>query len=125
MRDTYISFYLGSGRVHVLRETLRGIGNPAFVRFLLSEDGRHMVMTPYNRKVFASMRVPKGVYTSSNPNIRLEFPCMPFCRLMAHHLNWESGQSYRIEGKIYPGQKLVKFDLQRTHPIKGQTEEVQ
>ena len=124
MHDTHLSFYLSGGRLHIFPEALRGIGSPAYVRFLLSNDGKSMIMEPYDRKVFASFRVPKGVYEKTEKRYRMEFKCTPFCRMMAHHLNWDMGQSYRIKGRIYPSQRIVKFDLQSAYPINGESVEV-
>lgn len=125
MHDTYISFYLSGGRLHIQPEALRKIGCPPYVRFLLSEDGKSMIMEPYNRKVFASMRVPKGLYSKSDKRSRMEVKCAPFCRLMANHLGWDAYSSYRIQGKVYPNQRIAKYDLQTAYAIKGEVEEVQ
>lgn len=125
MHDTYISFYLSGGRLHIQPEALRKIGCPSYVRFLLNEDGQSMVMTPYNRKVFASMRVPKGLYEKGDKRSRMEVKCAPFCRLMANHLNWDLNCSYRVLGKVYPNQQIVKYDLQTAVAIKGEVEEAQ
>ena len=125
MHDTFVSFYLSGGRLHIHPEALRKIGCPPYVRFLLSEDGKSMIMEPYTRKVFASMRVPKGLYTKSDKRSRMEVKCAPFCRMMAHHLGWDPYSSYRILGKIYPNQKIVKYDLDTAYAIKGEVEEVQ
>ena len=121
--DTYISFYLSGGRLHIQPEALRKIGCPPYVRFLLNEDGKSMIMEPYNRKVFASMRVPKGLYGKSEKRSRMEVKCAPFCRLMAHHLGWEESKTYRIQGKIYANQCIVKYDLQTAYAIKNECEE--
>ena len=120
MYDTFISFYLSGGRLHIQSDALRKIGCPSFVRFLMNEDGCSMVMAPYNRKVFASMRVPKGVYDKSLKRNQMEIKCAPFCRLMAQHLGWEADCSYRIQGKVYASQRIVKYDLHTAYAIKGE-----
>lgn len=125
MYDTFISFYLSGGRLHIQSDALRKIGCPSFVRFLMNEDGCSMIMEPYNRKVFASMRVPKGVYDKAIKRSQMEIKCAPFCRLMAQHLNWDSAYSYRIKGKVYPAQRVVKYDLHTAYAIKGENTEAQ
>ena len=82
-----------------------------------------MIMEPYTRKVFASMRVPKGLYSKSDKRSRMEVKCAPFCRLMAHHLGWDETCSYRVQGKVYPNQSIVKYDLHTAYAIKGEVEE--
>lgn len=121
--DTYISFYLAGGRLHIQPEALRKIGCPSFVRFLMSADGLSMIMEPYNRKVFASMRVPKGLYGKSEKRSRMEVKCAPFCRLLAHHLGWDESCSYRIQGKVYQNQCIVKYDLNTAYAINSESEE--
>ena len=82
-----------------------------------------MIMEPYNRKVFASMRVPKGLYEQSVKRSRMEVKCAPFCRLMAHHFGWDEKNSYRIQGRVFPGQGIVKYDLHTAYAIKSDSEE--
>lgn len=125
MYDTFISFYLNGGRLHIQSDALRKIGCPPFVRFLMNENGQSMIMEPYNRKVFASMRVPKGVYDKTQKGPQMEIKCAPFCRLMAQHLGWNPDCSYRIQGKVYPAQRIVKYDLHTAFAIKGESAEVQ
>lgn len=125
MYDTFVSFYLSGGRLHIQSDALRKIGCPSFVRFLMNEDGCSMIMEPYNRKVFASMRVPKGVYDKSVKRSQMEIKCAPFCRLMAQHLGWDTSCSYRIQGKVYAAQRIVKYDLHTAYAIKGEALEEQ
>lgn len=84
-----------------------------------------MIMEPYSRKVFASMRVPKGVYDKSVKRSQMEIKCAPFCRLMAQHLGWDTSCSYRIQGKVYAAQRIVKYDLHTAYAIKGEALEEQ
>lgn len=121
--DTYISFYFTGGRIHIQPEALRKIGCPPYVRFLMSPDGKAMIMEPYNRKVFASMRVPKGLYGETVKRFRMEVKCAPFCRLIAHHLGLDESCSYRIQGKVYPSQRIVKYDLNTAYAINSESEE--
>lgn len=67
-----------------------------------------MIMEPYDKKEFQSMRVPKAVYNKTG---RMEFRSVGFCRLLAHRLGWAPTYSYRIPGKVLSRQRLVMFDL--------------
>lgn len=108
--NTFISFYLKENRIHVFCDSIRAIGEPPFVRFRLNSDGTSMIMEPYDKKEFQSMRVPKAVYNKTG---KMEFRSVGFCRLLAQRLDWESTFSYRIPGKILSMQSLVLFDLKR------------
>ncbi len=124
MNETFISFYLAKGRVHIFPSALHGIGDPPFIRFLLSKDGKTMIMEPYDHKEFPSMRVPKSMYKESEKRAQMEISCVPFSRMLAKWLNWEKDGSYRIPGKILPVQKLVLFDLEKTYSIHETKKEV-
>jgi hypothetical protein len=113
--NTFISFYLKENKIHVFCDAVRAIGEPPFVRFLLNGDGTSMIMEPYDKKEFQSMRVPKAVYNKTG---RMEFRSVGFCRLLAQRLGWEPTFSYRITGKILPRQCLILFDLTRAVQIK-------
>ncbi len=114
--DTYISFYLQKPRIHVHSKTLIDIGNPRYVRFLVKEDGSSMVMESYHKKDFHSHRVPKR----TNKKWEMEISSLALCTLLKNKLNWESGKSYRVPGKIYPSQHLAVFDLSSAAPINQQ-----
>lgn len=111
---TFISFYLSTNRIHVFCEAVRAIGKPPYVRFLLNGDGTAMVMEPYDKKEFQSMRVPKSVYSKTG---RMDFHSIGFCHLLAYRLSWDQLRSYRVPGKILHNQKLVLFDLKSTFAI--------
>ena len=112
--DTYISFYLSTSRIHIFRSTIKDIGNPKFIRFLVKEDGKSMIMEAYYKKDFQSHRVPK---VSDNSRWEMEIRSLPLCTLIQNRLNWKTGQSYRIPGKTYPQQRLAVFDLTAAEQI--------
>ena len=111
--DTYISFYLSTSRIHIFRSTIKEIGNPKFIRFLVKDDGKSMIMEAYHKKDFHSHRVPKD----SNGHWEMEIRSLPLCTLLQNRLNWKSGQSYRIPGKTYSQQGLAVFDLTAAEQI--------
>lgn len=98
MSNTFISFYLSDGRIHIPLEALRGLGNPKYVHFLLSEDGNSMIMKPCERKVFSSMRVPAKIYLKKDRHLKMDVNCIMLCRLLAKHLSWSMEHSYRAPG---------------------------
>ena len=106
--NTHISFYLNENKIHVFCNAVRAIGVPKFVRFLLNKEGTSMIMEPYDKKEFQSMRVPEAVYGKTG---KMDFRSVGFCRLLSYRLGWERTHSYRIPGKVLPKQRLVLFDL--------------
>jgi hypothetical protein len=108
IENTFISFYLAENKIHVFCDAVRAIGEPAFVRFRLNSDGTSMIMEPYDKKEFQSMRVPRAVYNKTG---KMEFRSVGFCRLLSSRFGWERTYSYRIPGKVLPKQGLVLFEL--------------
>ena len=106
--DTFRSFYLTTSRIHIFRSTIKEIGNPKFIRFLVKEDGPCMIVEAYHKKDFQSHRVPKE---TADGYREMEVRSLPLCSLLKNRLGWEDGKSYRIPGKTYPQQRLAMFDL--------------
>ena len=115
-KTTYVSFYLKDGKIHVYADAIRSLGSPNYIRFLLGKDGSSMIMEPYHKKEFQSIRVKKNNSISHN----LCFRCKPLCRLLENALGWNDSQSYRIPGKIITSQRIILFDLARAAVISSQ-----
>ena len=94
---------------------LRTIQEPRFVRFLINDDATAIVMEPYDKIAFQSIRVPKRVYHKAGT---LEIYSAPLCQLFSRRLGWDSTRSYRVPGKILEKQGVVWFDLSSAVQIK-------
>lgn len=105
---TYVSFYLKDGYIHVYNAALRFLGQPNYIRFLLNQDGSSMVMEPYHKKEFQSIRVRKNMDRGLEKTC---FGCVSLCRLMTYALGWNPKKSYRVPGRYIPAQKIVVFDM--------------
>jgi hypothetical protein len=108
---TYISFYLRTSTIHVFNAALRKIGQPPFVRFMINPDTMQMAMIPANKKDFQSFRVPKGLYSNRAGNDAMKVHSQKLCRALASKLGWEVSQSYRVPGKVFEEQRVIRFDL--------------
>lgn len=112
---TYVSFYLKDGKIHVYADAIRSLGTPDFIRFLLNQDGSSMIMEPYHKKEFQSIRVKKD-----NISGKLYFRCRPLCSLLEHTRGWNHSQSYCIPGRLFHNQRIVLFDLTQAAAISSQ-----
>jgi len=65
-------------------------------------------MQSYHKQDFISFRVPKAIFSGGGS---MEISSKPFCRLLAMRLGWDTNKSYRIPGRYFPSQKIVRFDL--------------
>lgn len=111
MRDSsHISFYLRSTTIHIHRSTIRSLGNPHFIRFLISKDEKTLLVQTYPKKDFQSFRVPKPLTDEIG---RVQIHSKGFCQLIQRRLGWDETCSYRIPGKSYLGQGVAAFDLEK------------
>lgn len=112
--NTYVSFYLNDGKIHVYADAIRSLGFPDFIRFRLNPNGSLMIMEPYDKKEFQSIRVKKKTISG-----KLYFRCRPLCSLLEHTRGWNHSQSYRIPGRLIQRQRIVLFDLTQATAISG------
>lgn len=110
----HISFYLRVGTIHIHRSTIRTLGNPPFVRFLISNDGSTLLVQAYHKKDFRSFRVPETI----NDEIgRVQIHSKGLCSVFMKRFSWRDDLSYRIPGKPFPAQGVAAFDLARAEVI--------
>ena len=114
MSKTYISFYLNAYRIHVHVDSLRRIGSPQIICFLIGEDSNALALAPYPKKDFHSHRVPKEVYSGEGG---MEISSLPLCCLLAHKHRWSMNCSYRVPGEVIQESKVILFDLREAEII--------
>lgn len=114
MIETNISFYLKSSRVHIYIDTLRDIGNPNRICFMLERNGKTILLTPYKKRDFKSHMVPSEVYKNKRC---MEISSIKLCRLIANTHNWNLSYSYRVPCRINIKQKVAVFDLTKAEII--------
>ena len=112
---TYISFYLSRGEMFVYHSAIEALGTPKCVQFKVHVDGPSMLMEPSDKKTFTSFRVPK----LKNPDGvgRVRIYSKAFTHILAARQQWDTARSYRIPGKLLPGQKIAVFDLTQAEDI--------
>ncbi len=108
MDETYISFYLKAGRIHVFVDSLRAIGSPNRICFMIDKSGNNLLMKSYNKRDFRSHGVPAAVYKGQSS---LEISSLRLCNLIAQMKGWTTISSYRIPGKVNKTNNTVIFDL--------------
>lgn len=106
MEETYISFYLRAGRIHVFIDSLRAINCPRRICFMIDNDGKNLLMIPYSKIDFISHKVPDKVYQGRGC---LEISSLNLCKLIANMKNWNKNNSYRVPGKINSKINAVVF----------------
>ena len=107
---TRISFYLRDYTVRVFTSALRALDKPKYIRFLINPDTLKMAMTEHRQKEFTSFRVSRKIFEDSKDK-SFRIHSKKFCVLIANRMNWDPDRSYWVEGRIYPEQKVVVYDL--------------
>lgn len=108
MRETYISFYLKANRIHIFVDSLRELGSPSRICFMIEKSGETLMIAPHEKKDFKSHNVPPKVYRGAG---RMEISSMKLCHIIAELHHWDLNRSYRVPGKIYAAQKVAIFSL--------------
>ena len=114
MMETYISFYLKANRIHVFVDALRDIGSPKRICFMISADGKKLLVAPYNKRDFVSHGVPDEVYSGMGG---MEISSIKLCRLLAGMFQWDAARSYRVPGKVYSEKRIAVFELEKAEII--------
>ena len=114
MAELYISFYLNSNRIHIFIDSLRVIGSPKRICFLLSQSGGSLLISPHAKRDLVSHKVPNDVYSGCDS---MEVHSMQFCRIIAEIHNWDLSRSYRAPGSVFPDMNAVAFDLTKAKII--------
>lgn len=97
-----------SNRIHIFMDTLRSIGSPKRICFMIEENGRTLLIAPYAQKDFKSHEVPDSVYAGSSS---LEINSLRLCSLVAKLHGWDRERSYRVPGKYSTEHNVVIFRL--------------
>ena len=114
MLETYISFYLKANRIHIFVDSLRGLGSPSRICFMIEESGETLMIAPYEKRDFKSHHVPPDVYNGTGC---MEVSSIKLCRIIAELHQWDLNRSYRVPGKIYEDQKVAIFSLRKAEVI--------
>lgn len=108
MSDIHISFYLRVGRIHIFTETLRLIGSPGRICFLISADGQSLLMRAYEIRDLKSHRVPREVYEGRRS---FEISSSKLCGILADLHGWNPECSYRVPGAVTGSRQSIRFSL--------------
>lgn len=106
-KQTYISLYGKCGKIHIFKSTIRAIGQPRFIRFRLSKDGR-VLLEPYDKITLTSFRVPKDL---DDMGSTMEVSTTALIRIIYREWGFDTTKSYRIEGILYEEKQIAIFDI--------------
>ena len=108
MKETFISFYLRCSRIHIFMSALYGIGSPHRICFMISSDGKSLLLVPYVKRDLKSHHVSPQVYQG---NMGCEIHSYKLCHILAEQFHWNLNKSYRIRGWIDSRKQAAIFQL--------------
>ena len=109
-----ISFYLRESAIRMHRKMLDSIGNPTFIEFLISDDGKNLAVRSSKEK---SLRTFRARINGNRKTDKVEFYSQYLCNFLAQTNNWDQNGSYRIYGNAFFKQGLAIFDLSNSEII--------
>lgn len=109
MNDNYIglSFSLKRRRVLIHRSTLRSLGVPKNIRFLLNMKKKRVAVQVCEAIDRDSFKAPN---INENKD-SYEITSMNFISIVYRIAKWDENRTYRLEGRLYGDNRLVEFDL--------------
>ncbi|WP_325187425.1 hypothetical protein [Oscillibacter sp.] len=114
MNGVHISFYLKTSRIHIFTETLRLIGCPKRICFLISADGQALLIRAHGSRDLKSHKVPQDVYDGGRS---FEISSWKLCKILADLHSWDLKHSYRIPGVLMRDRRSVRFSLAKAEVI--------
>ena len=114
---TYLTVSMANYSFRVFRNALKAVGMPSYVRFLTDPETSRMAMTAYDRKEFTSFKVPSGAKIYGNRNGCVRIHSHVLCKTLYRQFGWDTSKTYRIPGRMLPGQQAVVYDLSAAFPL--------
>lgn len=104
-----ISFSLKRARVLIYHDTLRALQSPEFFRFLINEAKRKLAMEVCNYGDDGFHIVPD--FSEKDARHSYEIASTDLLRMVYAMCNWDSEDTYRVYGRLYPEERVVEFEL--------------
>lgn len=105
---TGISFSMKRRRVLIYRCTLRSLGVPKNIRFLLNMKQKRIAVQVCEAIDRDSFNVPEF---DKGGKDQYEISSISFLKMVYKIAGWDEDSTYRITGTVYPENRLVEFEL--------------
>lgn len=103
-----ISFSMKRRRLLIYRSTLRGIGMPKNIRFLLNIKMKKIAVQACEAIDRDSFKVPP---LEQGTKEQFEITSINFLNMLYKIAGWKRDCTYRLYGQAYPDNRLVEFRL--------------
>lgn len=105
---TGISFSMKRRRVLIYRSSLRALGMPSNIRFLLNMKQKKVAVQACEAIDRDSFKVPEIIDGGKD---QYEISSVNFLKMVYKLAGWDNDGTYRISGVVYPENRLVEFEL--------------
>ena len=103
-----LSFSIKRGRLLIYQATIRQLGNPEYIRFLLNLKGLRIAIQSCEPIDRDAIRVPKLM---EHGKFQFEVSSSPLLSVIYKACRWEYDQTYLVFGRSYPRNHLVDYEL--------------
>ena len=103
-----LSFSFRRGRLLVYYSTIRNLGMPEYVRFLLNSKEKRIAIQKCEEIDRDGIRVPKR---GEIEKYQFEINSSPLLSVIYKKCNWDYEKSYLVSGEAFPKNNLIDFDL--------------
>ena len=110
-----VSFSLRRGRLLIYHATIKALGDPGYIRFLVNSKERHLAVQCCEEIDKNHFRVSK--WTEGERN-RFEITSITFISILYKMCQWDQEKTYMVYGTPHPKYRLVDFDLSTAREIR-------
>lgn len=105
---TGISFSMKRRRVLIYRSSLRALGMPSIIRFLLNMKQKKVAVQACEAIDRDSFKVSEIIDGGKD---QYEISSVNFLKMVYKLAGWKDDGTYRIAGVVFPENRLVEFEL--------------
>ena len=107
-----IAMDLKKGRIRIHKQTLHLLNDPCYIQFLVNPDRKTIVIKVCGKEAPLAHRI----------RYKASVDCDFYSKELLHRLRSVSedladGQTYRLEGELYPDRGLALFHMDELRPV--------
>lgn len=110
-----VSFSSRRGRLLIYHATIKALGNPSYIRFLVNSKEQHLAVQCCEEIDGNNFRVPQW---REDEKMQFEISSVTFISILYKMCQWDQSKAYLVYGEPHPKYRLVDFDLKKAREIR-------
>ena len=110
-----MSFSIRRGRLLIHYATIKAIGEPDYIRFLINKRYKKIAIQSCEEIDSDHFRVPKH---DGEQDYRFEISSIQFVSVLFRICNLDNDKTYVVYGTLHPKHRLVEFELDQAKEIR-------